>query len=87
MPKVSLEAKMTIQELFRRGFSRCAIASALSVTEGTVRYHLGRLASGLPDGRSGQLQKASGWSEAIGSWLSSRGCRLTDDPVRVQPQR
>lgn len=72
MPKVSLEAKMTIQELFRRGFSRSAIASALSVTEGAVRYHLRRLSGRAVDGRSRQAQKASGWSEAIGFWLSSR---------------
>lgn len=72
MPKVSLEAKMTIQEWFRRGYPRCAIASALSVTEGTVRYHLRRLARCTADGRAREVQKASGWSDAIRWWLAGQ---------------
>lgn len=37
--KLTLEARMTIKELSRRGWSNTSIAGTLGVTEGTVRYH------------------------------------------------
>jgi hypothetical protein len=37
-PKLSLEARTTIVELLRCGWSRMAIAESLGVTEGSVRY-------------------------------------------------
>jgi DNA-binding NarL/FixJ family response regulator len=38
VPQLNLEARMTIIELLRRGWSRKAIAESLGVTEGTVRH-------------------------------------------------
>ena len=58
-PKLSLEARVTIRELLRRGWSRCAIAATLSVCEGTVRYHERRAREGTEDGRKRQAQIAS----------------------------
>lgn len=60
---------MTIRELLRRGWSRCAVALALKVSEGTVRYHEKRLESGAVDGRSRQSQRAAEHREAIEHWL------------------
>jgi hypothetical protein len=55
-PKLSLEARMTIIELLRRGWSRMAIAETLGVTEGSVRYHERRRREGSSDGRVGRQQ-------------------------------
>jgi IS30 family transposase len=55
-PKLSLEARMTIIELLRRGWSRMAIAESLGVTEGSVRYHERRRREGRSDGRVGRQQ-------------------------------
>ncbi|HLX08446.1 MAG TPA: helix-turn-helix domain-containing protein [Thermoanaerobaculia bacterium] len=49
-PKLSLEARMTIIELLRRGWSRMAIAETLGVTEGSVRYHERRRREGSSTG-------------------------------------
>lgn len=49
-PKLSLEARMTIIELLRRGWSRVAIATSLGVTEGSVRYHARRCVRRLSRG-------------------------------------
>jgi transposase len=72
-PKLGLEARMTIGELSRRGWSRCQVARALGVTEGAVRYHLRRRAAGAHDGRADQPHRAAGWQPAIEVWLASRG--------------
>jgi transposase len=72
-PKLSLEARMTIGELLRRGWSRCAIARALSVCEGAVRYHERRMREGAVDGRSRQVQLAAGYGEEISEYLRSLG--------------
>ena len=71
MAKLGLEAKMTIQELARRGVSGRQIARALDVTEGTVRYHRRRHATGAVDGRSQQACLASGWHDQIADRLAS----------------
>ena len=47
--KLDLEARMTIRQLKRRGWTQSAIARTLGVTEGTVRYHVGRDARGATD--------------------------------------
>jgi transposase len=64
---------MTIKELARRGVSQCEIARKLDVTEGAVRYHLRRQASGATDGRARQVHLAEECAEAIDHWLGSRG--------------
>jgi transposase len=70
-PKLSLEARMTVVELLRRGWSRVAIASTLGVTEGTVRYHERRRREGQRDGRVGRQQhRAAALGEAIAAWLA-----------------
>jgi IS30 family transposase len=38
-PKLGEEARMTVKELSRRGWTKTQIAGTLEVTEGTVRYH------------------------------------------------
>jgi transposase len=70
MAKLGLEARMTIQELARRGMSGRAIAETLEVTEGAVRYHLRRQAEGAVDGRSRQEFLAAGWHDRIADWLT-----------------
>jgi len=70
--KLDLEARMTIKTLKARGSSSVSIARTLGVSEGAVRYHLRRQAQGAVDGRAGQTHKASGWHEAIATWLASR---------------
>lgn len=75
-PKLSLEAQMTIAELLRRGWSRVAIASTLSVTEGTVRYHERRRGEKASDGRVGrQVHRAASLAEPIETWLAGRKAR------------
>lgn len=64
---------MTIRELLRRGWSRCAIATALSVCEGAVRYHERRAREGREDGRKRQVQLASRYGVAIEHYLGSTG--------------
>jgi transposase len=70
--KLSLEDRMTIVGLLRRGWSRCAIARTLGVTEGAVRYHSRREESGAVDGRSRQEHLAACHAEVIAEWLRSR---------------
>jgi transposase len=70
-PKLSLEARMTILELLRRGWSRLAIAGTLGVTEGAVRYHERRHGQGRKDGRVGrQRHRAESVAEQIEAWLA-----------------
>lgn len=80
MGKLGLEARMTITELARRGFSRCAIARTLDVTEGTIRYHLSRQASEAIDGRSSRPRLAARWDESIRFWLQAAG---VEGPVNL----
>jgi transposase len=72
-PKLSLEARMTIIELLRRGWSRIAVAKTVGVTEGAVRYHERRRREGQTDGRVGrQRQRAEELSPAIEAWLAAK---------------
>jgi transposase len=72
-PRLDLEARMTIRELLRRGWSRCAIAATLSVCEGSVRYHERRAREGAEDGRKRQVQLASRYEAAIEGYLRGLG--------------
>ncbi len=48
------EEIVTIKVLSGKGENNCQVARVLGVSEGTVRYHLRRAASGAIDGRSTQ---------------------------------
>lgn len=75
-PKLSQEARMTIGELLRRGWSRMAIAGTLGVSEGAVRYHERRRREGPRDGRRGrQRQRAEAVAAEIEAWLSAEAGR------------
>jgi transposase len=75
-PKLSLEARMTIIELLRRGWSRVAIAKSLRVTEGAVRYHDRRRQEGQSDGRKGRQQhRLAALSSEVEAWLAADGSR------------
>ncbi|MBS3957769.1 MAG: response regulator transcription factor, partial [Xanthomonadaceae bacterium] len=49
---------MTIKTLAAKGVPKRAIARQLDLSEGTIRYHLSRIASGTPDGRAAQPRRA-----------------------------
>ena len=79
-PKLSLEARMTIQELARRGWSNTSIAKTLGVSEGAVRYHRRRQSEGAVDGRSKQTHRAAALRAEIQGWLDARGA---DAPLNL----
>ena len=58
MGRLDPEARMTIKALSARGATRSEVARLLGVTEGAVRYHARRMASGTADGRSRQKPAA-----------------------------
>jgi Helix-turn-helix domain len=69
--KLGLEARMAIRELARRQVSQSEIARKLGVQEGTIRYHLRRMAAGATDGRAQQTHLAVGWRDVIDTWLAA----------------
>ncbi len=64
---------MTIKTLAAKGVPKRAIARQLSLSEGTVRYHLRRLACGAVDGRARQVRRAFAVRKAIAHWFSQYG--------------
>ena len=54
--------------LLEQGHSQSAVARLLDVSEGTVRYHRKRMASGARDGRSNQVSKAEAFADVISEW-------------------
>jgi transposase len=64
-----LELRMTIKTLAAKGQSKRSIARQLSLCEGTVRYHLRRMAAGAIDRRSRQAHAAASHREAITHWM------------------
>jgi hypothetical protein len=72
MSRLDPEARMAIGALSARGATRSEIARLLGVTEGAVRYHVRRMASGAADGRSRQRRAAEAFAGAIGHWRSLR---------------
>lgn len=68
-----LELRMTIKTLAAKGQSKRAIARQLDLCDGTVRYHLRRMAAGAVDGRSRQVHLASAQREAIDHWITQQG--------------
>lgn len=64
---------MTIKTLAGKGLAKRAIARQLALSEGTVRYHLRRIAAQAVDGRSRQVRRAAARREAIAHWMSQQG--------------
>lgn len=81
MAKLSKEEIVTIQVLSDHGDSGRAIARRLKVTEGSVRYHLRRRASGAEDGRRRKtmLVEQAGLAEAARHWWHRRQQELSED--------
>lgn len=70
---------MTIKTLAAKGLPKRAIARQLDLTEGTVRYHLRRMAVGADDGRARQQRRAGSCHDAIAHWLQHRpACNLAE---------
>jgi len=80
--RLSKEEVVTIQVLSEKNQNHCEIARTLSVTEGTVRYHLRRAAKGAEDGHKNQAMLAVGRSEVIAAWFAERA----EDPRPVNVQ-
>lgn len=72
MSRLDWEARVTIKTLVSRGASNVAVARLLGVSEGAVRYHLGRMATGAMDGRGTKAFKATAVAEAIEHWRRSQ---------------
>jgi len=81
MGKLDLEARMTVKHLKARGLSQSGIARLLGVSEGAVRYHVGRQRAGVLDGRSRQVHLACGWAEPIANWLEASVS--TNEPLNL----
>jgi len=80
--RLSKEEIVTLRVSGQKGWKKTEIAEALGVSEGTVRYHLRRMAQGKEDGRGNKEPKAvtvSGW---ISAWVEAR--REGRRPVNVQ---
>lgn len=73
MALLDWEAVVTIKTLAKQGVSNREAARILGVSEGSVRYHLKRLAEGATDGRSKQQPLAASYREAIDAYLEATG--------------
>lgn len=70
---------MTIKTLAAKGLPKRCIARQLDLSEGTVRYHLARMAAGAEDGRARQKRLAAACHAAIAVWLERHSaCNLAD---------
>lgn len=73
MAKLTREQIVTIQVLHQRGQSHSETARILDVSEGTVRYHLGRARDGAADGRQKpSLIEQLGLIEAVVHWWQAQ---------------
>jgi len=72
MARLSREVRMTIQSLAHHGQANRAVTRMLGVSEGTVRYHRRRQASGAIDGRARQPSQAAAYHTAILDHLAAR---------------
>ena len=64
---------MTIKTLAHKGIPKRQIARQLKLSEGTVRYHLRRIATDEPDGRAQQQRRACQVADAIAHWHKAMG--------------
>lgn len=76
------EEIVTIKVLSEKGENNCQEARVLGVSEGAVRYHLRRSASGAVDGRSAQPFRAEAVAPVIEAWFDEHGERKR--PVNVK---
>jgi transposase len=67
------EEIVTIKVLSGKGENNCQVAKLLGVSEGTVRYHLRRTASGAIDGRSNKPFRAETVAPVITAWFDEHG--------------
>jgi hypothetical protein len=72
MTRLDREARVAIEVLVSRGTSKAAVARLLGVSEGTVRYHAGRMSACALDGRSGKAFKATRFEDAIEHWRETQ---------------
>src|SRR4051812_3117635 len=72
MTRLDREARVAIEALVSRGTSNAAVARLLGVSEGAVRYHVGRLSAGAVDGRGGKAFKATRFEAAIEHWREAQ---------------
>ena len=72
MTRLDREARVTIKILASRGTSNAAVARLLGVSEGAVRYHLGRMTAGAVDGRGSKPFKATRVAAAITDWREAQ---------------
>ena len=70
--RLRAEEVVTIRVLAEHGTNHCQIARTLGVSEGTVRYHLRRAASGAEDGRRHQPYRAARLAEVIRVFMEGR---------------
>lgn len=87
MTKLDKRCRMTIATLKEKGVPNTEIARMLEVTEGAVRYHVERTATGAVDGRTRQQQRAARLAAVISEWMAGSGERpnlaaLHDELVR-----
>lgn len=80
--RLCAEEVVTIRVLAEKGTNHCQIARTLGVSEGTVRYHLLRSASGAEDGRRHQPYRAEGLAEVIRVWMQTRAGERRPPNVR-----
>ena len=66
-----LEVKMTIKTLASKNVTKRDIARQLGLSEGTVRYHLKRMASSASDGRA-KRRVAADFAGAIDQWRGAK---------------
>lgn len=75
MGKLTKEEIVTLNVLVERDKSKRAVAREMGVTEGTVRYHVGRKQAGAVDGRKGKVFKAKVYRKEIDAFMAG-----ADDP-------
>jgi transposase len=68
---LTTEEVMTIRVLSKKGMPQRQIARELGVTEGAVRYHIRRGASGAKDGRANKSKKAGELAAEIEAWRAA----------------
>lgn len=73
--KLRQEEVVTITVLSEKGQSNAEIARTLGVTEGAVRYHKRRKASGARDGRKNKTMRASSVRRGIEQWMEEEAFR------------
>jgi len=71
-PRLSKEEVVSIQVLAKHEVRNTEIARQLGVTEGAVRYHRRREASGAVDGRRNKPHRAREMAPVIAEWFAAR---------------